>query len=120
VILLSLALVLASLGLLIGGLAATSQVLVWASLLASLGACALLLLSVLSRRRGVVDLDADPDQSAPVPAVPLPHTIRGPPPRPRPRLPPRLPRSPPPPRPPRPPRQQQRHPAARPRHPPRP
>jgi hypothetical protein len=59
VILLSLALVLASLGLLIGGLAVTSQVLVWCSLVASVGACACLLVSVLARRRGMVDFDGD-------------------------------------------------------------
>jgi hypothetical protein len=69
VILLSLALVLASLGLLIGGLLATSQVLVWGSLVASLGACACLLVSVIARRRGMVDLDGDAGSA--VPAVPL-------------------------------------------------
>jgi hypothetical protein len=51
VIPLSLVLVLSSLGMLIAGLLTDRQPLLWASLLASLGACGCLVVSVLSRRR---------------------------------------------------------------------
>jgi hypothetical protein len=63
VILLSLVLVLLSLGLLIAGLAGASQGLVWASILSSVAAGTCLALAVLRRRAAPEEIGADDDQA---------------------------------------------------------
>jgi len=87
VIPLSLLFVLASLGLLVAGLAEDTQSLVWTSLIASLSACGCLVGSVLNRRRvaatGTADLPTgqpiDLGSPAPDPALPAPTSPAQPP-----------------------------------------
>ncbi len=84
---LSLLFVLASLGLLVAGLAEDTQSLVWTSLIASLSACGCLVGSVLNRRRvaatGTADLPTgqpiDLGSPAPDPALPAPTSPAQPP-----------------------------------------
>jgi hypothetical protein len=85
VIPLSLLLVLTSLGLLVAGMAKDSQPLMWASLLASLGACGCLVISVLSRRATVTGTAGPPagqpidlGSPAPDPALPMPPSSASP------------------------------------------